>query len=497
MIRRLATTTLFVLSGQLAAQQPIIRVDDAGPGIGPKVLERALAIRHVNVAPDSTTYLVSRTSDNRLPIVVLGRDVIVEGEVHGDLTAVRGDIYMHPGGSVDGAVTAIGGGVYESALAHIAGPVRVFRDFTYDITPIDGGYALRYRSLGEQPQPGVALPGIYGAKLPTYDRANGLSLGFQPRWTFKDTPLVIAPSVTYRSQLGRWDPAVAAEYDLDRRTRLVANAGGFTRSNENWIRSDLVNSAVFLFDGTDARNYYRATAADVSVHQLFEYETATFEPYVGAGIERARSVRPGVDASGGPWTLFERADRDRDDRLRANPLINPGVTASAFGGTTWNWSDVGVVSKGTVNGEVGVFDRTHPFQQLTIDGGVSFPTFATQWLDLGGHVVASHGSTPAQRFAYLGGSGTVPTIRLLSEGGDQLIFLEGTYQIPLEQIDIPFAGSPVIGIREVLGGARTDDFPTLHEALGVRVSLKVLFGEILFDPKTRSAHTSFGLSMGR
>ena len=498
MRHRLTATLLFVLVGtRLAAQEPTIRVDDAGPGIGPKVLERALAIRHVLIPPDSARYLISRASENRLPIVVLGRDVIVEGEVHGDLTAVHGDIYMHPGGTVDGAVTSIGGGVYESSLAHIAGPVRVFHDFTYDITPIAGGYALRYRSLSEQPQAGFALPGIYAVMLPTYDRSNGLSLGFQPRWTFKDMPLVVAPSVMYRSQLGRWDPAMEAEYEFDRRTRIVGRAGGFTRSNDDWIRSDLVNSAVFLFDGNDTRNYYRATAVDASVRRLFEYETATFEPFLGAGLERARSVRPGADASGGPWTLFERSDPHRDDRLRANPPINPGVTASVFGGTTWNWSDVGVVSKGKVNAEVGMFDRTHAFQQLTVDGGISFPTFGTQWLDLAGHFVASHGSTPSQRFAYLGGGATVPTIDLLSEGGDQLVFLDGTYQIPLDQFELPYVGSPVIGIREILGGARTNDFPTLHEAAGVRATLKAAFAEILFDPKTRRGHPSFGFSIGR
>src|SRR6185437_9745483 len=48
-----------------------------------------------------------------------------------------------------------------------------------------------------------------------------------------------------------------------------------------------------------------------------------------------------------------------------------------------------------------------------------FPTFATQHFAFHAHGVLTAGDTaPPQRFAYLGGAGTLPTLDVLSLGGD-------------------------------------------------------------------------------
>lgn len=502
MIRRLAMLVLLLWGGRLVAQSPIVRIDDAGPGVGPEILERTLAIPHTVVGPGPGRYVVARGKDQPQTLIVLSRDVVVEGRVRGDLVVVGGDLYMHPGGSISGAATVIGGGVYTSALATIAGPARAFRDFTYDVAPIDGGFALRYRALVPPPAAGISFPGIFGLTLPTYDRTNGVSLGFAPRYSVAGAPLIIAPRVTYRSQLGRFDPAIAAEYGLDDRTLIEVDAGRYTRSNEKWIRSDLINSLGFLWDGTDTRNFYRATRADLRVTRGWQSASGLLAPYVGLTVERGRSVRPDSFATAAPWTIWNRGDGDRDERFRPNPAIDPGDIQSAVAGVTWAGSSSGLVWELRTDGELGSLTHsgtrtTQGFGQLTVDGGLAFPTFKGQWLEAGGHVVTTAGDAPRQRWAYIGGSGTLPALDLLEEGGDQLIFFGATYQIPISRIQLPFLGPPIIGLREILGGAAKGEFPTIHQSMGVRATVRRVFAEFLYDPDLKRGHGGVGVSFGR
>ncbi len=493
---------LLLWSGRLVAQTTFIRIDDAGPGVGPEILARTLAAPHTVVGPGITRYVIARTTVQPQTLIVLSRDVVVEGRVRGDLLVIGGDLYMHPGGAITGAATVIGGGIYESTLATISGPSRAFRDFTYDVASIDGGYALRYRPLVPPPPAGLLLPGIFGLTLPTYDRTNGVSIGIAPRYSHAGMPLIVVPRMTYRSQLGRFDPAIAAEYGLDDRTLIEVEAGRYTRSNERWIRSDLINSLGFIWDGNDVRNYYRASRADARVTRAWQSASGVLAPYLGLSVERGRSVRPDSFATSAPWTLFNRDDDDRDDRFRPNPAIDPGDIQSVLAGLTWAGSQSGVVWEFRADGELGSLTHaqtrtTQGFGQLTVDAGLAFPTFASQWLELGGHAVTSAGSAPRQRWAYIGGSGTLPTLELLQEGGDELLFFGGTYQIPINQIQLPFLGPPILGLREILGGASSGGFPAIHQAMGVRLTVRRIFAEFLYDPDLKRGHGGVGVSFGR
>ena len=84
------------------------------------------------------------------------------------------------------------------------------------------------------------------------------------------------------------------------------------------------------------------------------------------------------------------------------------------------------------------------FTQTTLDGHVKFPTFGSQSFEFLGHAVLAGGNDflPLQRWAYLGGSGTLATVDLLALGGDNLLFVQGDYIIPIERIQVPLLGSP-------------------------------------------------------
>jgi len=511
LIRRFALLGLLLAGRVAAAQGPVVRVDDAGPGVGPRVLLDALR-RPYTVAPQGGgPYVIARGTDTPRSVVVLGRDVVVEGKVSGNVVVVDGDLYMHPGGSIGGTALAFGGGVYESSLATISGGARAFRDLTYDITPVDGGYSLRYRAVIEPPKAGWSLPGVAGVATPEYDRSDGLVIGFAPRYSVPDMPLIVAPKVTYHAQLGEWDPSLGVEYNFSRRARVQARIERATLSNDRWIRADLLNSADFLWNGNDTRNYYRAIYGDARLSKTWESLRGDLTPYVGARVEYAKSVRPGIEATGGPWTVLARTDEDREDRKRLNPPVDEGNTYSGLAGGTWHWANEGFVVALRLEGEVGhvapryditcalslcFASRPSTFGQGTVQTHLEFPTFAKQLLALDGHFVATTiGTTPRQRYAYFGGTGTIPMIGLLSEGGDQLFYVDSRYVIPLPWFKLPFLGFPTFTAREILGGASVQAFPRLHQAVGARLGLRWLYGEFLLDPETHRSRGGVGVSL--
>lgn len=502
---RLARVVLLVVSGAVgAAAQDTIHLRDPGPGGAPAPLLQALASSYIVIPPAGTRALLARDSTYARTVIVLGRDAVVEGAVRGDVIVIGGDLYMHPGGDISGRAVAIGGGVYESTAGRVGGGVQANREFTYEIARIAGGWSLTYEEL-EAPPEEPLIQGTYGLRLPTYDRSDGLSLAIAPSFTPPRTRIRIEPRITYRSQLGRLDPSLVIADSLDRRTALQLSVGRSTLTNDAWIWTDLVNSLAAIWRGDDSRNYFRATRADLTLGRRWKSRTTTLTPYIGGRLERARSVRPALDAASEPWSFIGR--HDIDDMLRPNPPIDPGTTGSMLAGFELQWTQSDIIARLRVDEELGAFNEDcescdlqqgRNFAQTTVDGGIAFPTFGTQRLRFDAHaVVTSHGATPLQRWAYVGGSGSIPTLDMLSRGGDQLAYLDARYEIPIDRVALPLAGPPVVTLREILGGAALGRFPSLAQATGVRLSGGFLYVEWLIDPVARHAHVSYGISIAR
>lgn len=493
--------SLLLLGGEFAAAQTPVRIqlDDPGVGTGPRLLARALATPYVVIGPASSPAVLPKDSTYRQTVIVLGRETVLDGTVDGDLIVIAGDLHVHPRSVVRGHVTVIGGGLYESTVARV-GSSATFSEFTYDITPIAGGYALRYRPLNDRPFVMLSWPAIYGWRLPSYDRTNGLSTPFGPLFT-PSQRLAFEPRVTYRSNLGKVDPAGALEYAFNSRAHVTVSGEHGTFSNDDWIWPDYLNSASTLFAGHDTRNYFRATRAQAVLSYRFSADSDGPAPYLGGRWERAYSVGPDSFATGGPWSFAGR--RDRTDMLRPNPPIDSGTIASGILGGRIEREDGPVSGFAQLDFEAGGFSprfgSTRGFAQLTFDGSIVFPTFGLQTLRFDGHLVTSFTNrTPRQRWVYVGGTGTIPTIDLLERGGDQLIFVDARYTIPLTRISLPLVGPPTLTIREVLGGADVQRFPDIAQATGLRIGVSVFYVQFMFDPVHRDrGQLGVGISLAR
>lgn len=477
---------------------PTITIADAGPGPMAGVVRSVLAKPHAVVEPAPGPHTMPRGESFRTSVVVLGQDATVASHVAGDVMVIGGDLFIRPGARIEGRAIAVGGGVYHTTLGEVRDGSRSFRDQTYDIVAVAGGYELHWRSLVFSETPFLTWPGFFGIRIPDYDRVNGLSLGAGPFLSIARGRIEVEPALTYRSHLGAIDPDVAARLRLSRRSRVEGWIGRETRSNERWNHSDPVNSLSSIWEGKDTRNYYRADGARATVHRLYEWSTGTVEPWVGAAIERARSVGPAPDETSAPWSVFNRRDRE-EGMLRPNPAIDAGTVTSALGGAVLGWESGGVRARGALGVEYAPDSPvTGSFVQTTTDARVDFPTFGTQSFRWEAHVVLTEGSVaPRQRWGWLGGSGTISTLDLLAQGGDHVFFMESRYVWPVERVRLPMVGSPTLMLRHMLGGAAVGRFPTLEQEVALRVGVSLVRAEIVVNPARRISELKFGVSLSR
>jgi hypothetical protein len=383
---------------------------------------------------------------------------------------------------------------------------------TTTTTAADTGYAQYHESP-------ISLPLGVGLRIPSYDRVNGLALPWGPKLELGDGRLDVDALVTYRSNLGKWDPSLEGTIRPGDENELRFFAGRGTFTNDAWIRGDLENMVAAFFAGSDSRNYYRADRGTARFARTFTSASVTFAPFIGGNMERDWSTGS-LAPTKSPWSFYGRKG---DLKMRRpNPRVARGSITSALGGAAMQ------VVRGDVEGKLdaqleqsvrtalnpdcagvpvgGVCSQPLPgdsFTQATLDGRVSFPTFGTQTFAFKGHAVLTGGSgiTPVQRFAYLGGSSTLATVNLLALGGDRLLFVQGDYIIPIDRIQLPFVGSPFIGLRYAAGNAGVGGLPALIQNLGVGLGVSFVRADYTIDPAqnrspfSRKSAFSVGLSL--
>lgn len=474
-----------VARAQDPASGPRLEIGRAGPGRPGELLRSALARPHVVIAPSSPTIVLPPDSLVRHGVVVVGADVVLEGEVRGDVVVIGGDLFFRPGAVVQGRAITYGGGIYFSLLARLGGAAHAFRDVGYRPVERDGVLVLDHQRLRAEEAGAFALPGIYGLRLPTYTRVDGAAVSVGPSVTLAAGTLEIDPTVTYRSHLGVLDPAVRVTFEPERPLRLELRAARGTVTNDAWIRGDLVNSAATLAFGDDARNYHRATRVEAMASTDLARGGAVLTPGLGARTERASSLGPNSGTTSAPWSAWGRRDRER--MLRPNPAVTGGWITSALGSLEAGWATDAIDATALALIEVPVAVSTSGrYVQATLDASVGVRTVGTHRLTARVHLVATAAadSAPGQRHAYLGGGPTLATVDPLALGGDQLLFVEGVYLVPLPGPTLPLLGAPAVGVRYAGGTAGVGRLPAFTHNVGARVQIGPAQVDLMVDPAT-------------
>lgn len=491
----IACLTLLLAPVLLGAQDIVIQGGDRQPGAA--ILREVLLRPHVIVS-GSGPLVIPRDTAITQSLVVLGRPTYLAGRVTGDVVVVGSDLYLRPGVQVSGRAIAIGGTVSSTMLGRVGGAKLSFRDETYEATRSGTGFVLTFRD-GRAATVGparVQLSGIKGVQIPSYDRVDGVSLPVGVQVTLAEGAIQIDPSVTYRSRLGVIDPGVDVRVGPDSAIHFQGRVARETRSNDRWIRGDLINSLSTFFNGTDERNWFRSDLAEGRVIARIDATARRLEPFIGARVERVSPIR----AAGNVYTILKSDSAER--RFRFNPLVEPGQIASALLGVDLHSTGglVGHQLRAELEQSFHVPAATSQFTQLTLHGTVDFPTFGTQHLYTRAHAVLTSGaSVPLARYAYLGGGGTLPFVFLLAQGGTDLVFVDTRYHIPIESIMLPVVGPPVLILRHIIGGVDVGRVGSLEDNVGAGVGLGPLRLEVLFRaagrPSDDSSHVKFGVGL--
>jgi hypothetical protein len=303
----------------------------------------------------------------------------------------------------------------------------------------------------------------------------------------------LEPSVTYRSRLGKVDPALDLRMGDTAGIQFIGRAARDTRTNDAWIYRDLINSLLSFTVGNDTRNYFRSDGGEGRVFANLSRETYSLRPFIGGRYER---VSP-ISATGTVFSLFGR--HSAEHMARPNPLVEEGHIGSVLAGAVMALAPGAVESAASAEVEQSVSaPQGSGFTQLTLHGTVQFPTIRNHSLRFRAHGVATRGdSVPMARYAYLGGSGTLPILDLLELGGTELLFVESRYMIPLEMVVLPVVGSPVLTLRHLMGGAGVGSLGAFQQEVGVGIGLSVLRLDYTVGAGGRSGHElGVGISLG-
>lgn len=351
----------------------------------------------------------------------------------------------------------------------------------------------------------ITLPLGVGLRIPSYDRVNGLSIPWGPIIRIPSGRVEIDPTITYRSNLGKVDPAARVHVAFGQVDSLDVYFGRGTYTNDSWIRSDLINSLAAIGVGSDARNYYRGDRLRADLAHSFGKEPWNTAVWIGGNHEFDWSTGIHEKHTDAPWSILNKSDTLK--MRRVNPAIAAGHVTSILAGFRGSYDQPEL--KGRFDARVErSFDGPDVsprgdgrFTQATFDAKATFPTFGMQTFAFRGHGVASWDGAPPQRFAYLGGAGTLATVDLLAFGGDRLVYVEGEYRYPLVKPLLPYVGAPVLSARYAAGSAGVDDLPDFIQNIGVGLGLKIVKVEYHIDPnykKTSYTHKhawSIGFSL--
>ncbi|HEY0780305.1 MAG TPA: hypothetical protein VGD56_20280, partial [Gemmatirosa sp.] len=482
-----------IVQSALAASREIV-VEEAGPGLAGRSMQALLARAHIVVEAPDTGLTLGRDVRIDRTLIVLGGPLRLAGRVKGDVV-VLGDVFLRPGAEVAGRVISVGGGVYGSMLALIAGDVLAYRELTAAVRTVGARTYVSISRGPSEPVPVVLLPGIIGVRIPTYDRIDGISLAFGPEVALDTGRVRIDPVVTYRSHLGTVDLGATGHAELGSRVVIDAAAARGTFTNDRWIRGDLTNSLSMLGSGEDVRNYYRATRIEASVGRRFDASAGVVEPYVGALSEASTSVARDTGSTSYPWSVFSR--RSLEGARRANPAITGGRITSGLAGVRYRFERPRIVGRAAARIERSLdVARGAGFTQVTLDAALSLPTHDEHLFEFLGHGIVTSGGVgvPTQRFAYLGGSGTIPSLFLLAQGGTELAWGEARYTVPVRVVRVPL-GVPTLTVRAIAGSAGVNTLPALTPNLGLRAAVSILRADFVFDPRGCGRRV-FGLGVG-
>jgi hypothetical protein len=480
--RSFAVAAAMAVAAAGLTAQTVVLDGGADPGVDRR-LERLLAASPLVLTRDT---LLTREDTVRGPVLVLAAELVLEGVILGDLVLVDAAGFIRPTGVVTGDLVNVAGGLYRSELATVGGEIVNLPVAAYAVVREPDRWVIRATAV---PSP-LTLHGLFGLHIPTYDRVNGLTLIWGAGYRL---PVLERLGAELHGQVGwqteRGDPTYALWLELGEPDAGVSF--GHERAwdtRERWIRGDLINSLVYLWQGQDLRDYHEVDRSWVRATRLLTDGRLTARAEVTGQVEDARSLRAGE-----PWFFVGSG-------TRPNPEVDDGRISSAQGALDVEWEGRQTlgVARVEVEGAAGWLGGEHRFGRVSVHGRWAMRALANHSLSIDGFLQAPLGGDPLprQRWSFVGGPATLHTVDVAEFYGDRVVFVDTRYIIPLpDRLAIPILGAPRVHLLHAAGMAWTaPDRPALHHEVGFLLDLGLLHIRFAVVPDDAS-QSDFGVSL--
>lgn len=413
-------------------------------------------------------------------LVVVDATVRLEGSVAGSVAVLGGTFFIRPGALIGGISVAAAGTIGMSALATVGDTLFIPLEHRVDIERTPGEYRVR---VTPPPRPPFLRPeGFFGVVLPSYDRVNGATVrlgvgggigadSLRPRFG------VIG---SYFSARGAVAASGWVRFPLGSGVSIVASGGREVRTRDAWIRSDLHNSVTALVVRSDLRDYHESDFGMLRIEQappvLLDPGQGYLLPHAALTASRDYSLR-----TRNVWSMFG------DEPWRENPEVFEGTLTSVIGGFITGWQGRSSMLRGRADVEwafpspVGKDWGDRTFVQATLDGRWNMNAMWRHTLSIRGRATQTFGpdAAPPQRWSILGGPGTLPTFSPGELRGDNMLFVQSTYVIPVRRIVLPVLGTPEIAARHAVGSAWVTDEETPRWEQNVSAGVRFGVAELL------------------
>jgi hypothetical protein len=430
-------------------------------------------------------------------LLIVGADVRLAGRVDGSVAVVRGVLFTRPGSVIAGEIASLGGEVYLSRLAE-AGEV-------HDLPPVVATRLVRGAGAGTPatlimvPPPlpkRVGTTGVFGFAVPTYDRVSGLTLRWGSQLLLRrDTvPPVVRGSVSWATARGAPGASLTLELPTGGSGYFTAELARESFTNEDWLRGSLMNTLAALTLRSDLRDYHESDVAWVGWERRPRQALVAGESFLGPRVvvraSRDRSLR-----ERNVWSVLNRGEP-----WRVNPPIDEGVLVSATAGAVLDWRGRSsrFLGDGGLEWAPG-FAGDFEFAQLVVQGRYEMAALWNHEITLRGRTQHTLGDSPAprQRWSFVGGANTLPTLPVAAQRGDQLVFLETAYDVPLRWLRVRYLGSPDLRVAHATGAAWPNGtpMPAWEQNVGVGLRFFLLEAMVWLDPREPRS-PSFSLGTG-
>jgi hypothetical protein len=374
-------------------------------------------------------------------IIIIRANLIVKGEIDGDILAIFGDVYIYNNAVVTGNITSVGGSIKQYENSIVSG-IQIETSPSNILHKRPDNYQKRNFSVQtsfRNQYSTLPLGDLEDRVILRYNRVQGLFLGLE-------LPKTIRGKYHYFSFHGfggygfeeeRWRYQLGLDryfFDQDDyRFELGVKMYDLTDTRDEWIITSIENSLASFFIREDFQDYYRRSGAEFYLSQNI---TIFLKGTISYRDDKYGSVKKNTD-----WALFGGRKR-----FRENPEIDKGIMHSIMGEIyldtrnnhklpTSGW--YGRLSMELSNSKI---NSDFFFNQYILEVRHYMKLTRRERLDTRVKLGTSEGQLPLQKIFELGGISSLRAFKYKEFKGNRMILLNCEYNISSEGIsrDLPF-----------------------------------------------------------